>query len=148
MCQVPIVVVVVAALFFCFLAISAALLLFVADGAACGFFSFNAPLQVFHGELGGEPQDELQVISSVAVTVTVHELDLEFVAELVTFPFSFESNGETRIFSAWQGERISLKTIGVEDSPDASIDIGNVKGILNQEKSAFFDDLFYIFEPT
>ena len=106
----------------------------MADAAARGFFSFNAPLQVFHRELGGEPQDEVQVISSVAVTVTVHELDLEFVAELVTFPFSFESNGDTRIISAWQGGRISLKTIGVEDCPDASIDLGNVKGILNQEK--------------
>ena len=113
-------------------------LLLVAAAAAGGDFaygfSFNAPLQVFPGELGGEPQDKLHVISNVVFTVSVHELNLEFVAELVIFPFPFESNGETRIFSAWQGGRIFLKTIGVEDSPDASIDIGNVKGILNQEK--------------
>ena len=71
-------------------------LLLVAAAAACGFFSFNAPLQVLASELGGEPQDELHVISNVAFTVTVHELDLELVAELFILPNSFESNGETR----------------------------------------------------
>ena len=86
----------------------------VGDGKAFArcFFSFNAPLQVFHRELGGEPQDELQVISSVVVTVIVHELDLEFVAELVIFRFFFfESNGETRIFCAWQGGQFSLNQL-------------------------------------
>ena len=121
-------------------------LLLVPDAAAC-CFSFNAPLQVFHGELGGEPQDKFHVISNVAFTVTVHELDLEFVAELVILPNSFESNGETRILSAWQGGRFFLKTISAEDSPNASIDIGNEKGFPNQEIMAFWYDCFHIFKP-
>ena len=87
------------------------------------------------------------MISNVAYPVTVHELDLEFVAELVIFPFSFESNGKTRIFSVWQGERFFLEIFGAEDSPDTSSYIGNEKSILNEKMMAFFDYFFHIFKP-
>ncbi len=67
----------------------------LSDGHAFGksFFLwqiFFAPLEVQRSELARKPQGELHLISSDALVLIVHELHLDFVAKVFSFPRFFE----------------------------------------------------------